>query len=98
MLRDARAHAESRGGYWQDNRVPGRAGRGVLFNADATCGLRQIGCVLVVCRAAQRSRLNFPKQALAHAWARHGYKNASLNDGTHLAFREIPKQWGLTVQ
>ena len=40
----------------------------------------------------------FTKQALAHAWARHGYKNASLNDGTHLAFREIPKQWGLTVQ
>ena len=35
------------------------AGLIAKLNADATCGLRQIGCVLVVCRAAQRSRLHF---------------------------------------
>ena len=37
------------------------------------------------------------RQALSLAWARHGYKNASLNDGVHLAFREVPKHWGLAV-
>jgi 2-polyprenyl-6-hydroxyphenyl methylase/3-demethylubiquinone-9 3-methyltransferase len=37
----------------------------------------------------------FTRQALTHAWARHGYKNASLDDGTHLAFRELPRHWGL---
>jgi Methyltransferase domain len=37
----------------------------------------------------------FSRQALTHAWARHGYKNASLNDDIHLAFRELPKQWSL---
>jgi SAM-dependent methyltransferase len=36
----------------------------------------------------------FSKYALSLAWARHGYKNASLNDGVHLAFREVPKHWG----
>ncbi len=41
----------------------------------------------------------FSKQALALAWARHGYRNASLNDNIHLAFRELPKHWGVaTVQ
>lgn len=37
----------------------------------------------------------FTKQALSLAWAHHGYKNASLNDSTHLAFRQIPEHWGL---
>ncbi len=40
----------------------------------------------------------FSRQALTLAWARHGYKNASLTDGIHLAFRELPEQWGLAVQ
>ena len=39
----------------------------------------------------------FSKQSLAQAWGRHGYKNASLNDGVHLAFRELPKHWGLSA-
>jgi SAM-dependent methyltransferase len=39
----------------------------------------------------------FTTQSLTHAWARHGYKHASLNNGMHLAFRELPKQWGLTA-
>jgi len=39
----------------------------------------------------------FTRQALALAWARHGYKNASLDDGTHLAFREVPKHWALAA-
>ena len=33
----------------------------------------------------------FTKQALAAAWARHGYKNVSLNDGTHIAYRTLPE-------
>jgi SAM-dependent methyltransferase len=37
----------------------------------------------------------FSKYALSLAWARYGYKNASLNDGIHLAFREVPRHWGL---
>ena len=37
----------------------------------------------------------FTKQALALAWARHGFKTAALNDGTHLAFRTLPKSWGM---
>jgi SAM-dependent methyltransferase len=37
----------------------------------------------------------FTRQALTLAWARYGYKNASLNDGVHLAFRELPKHWSL---
>jgi SAM-dependent methyltransferase len=37
----------------------------------------------------------FTRQALTLAWGRHGYKNASLTDGTHLAFRDLPKHWGL---
>jgi SAM-dependent methyltransferase len=39
----------------------------------------------------------FTKQALALAWARHGFQTAALNDGTHLAFRTLPKSWGLTT-
>jgi len=39
----------------------------------------------------------FTRQALTLAWARHGYKNASLSDGTHLAFRDLPQHWGLPV-
>jgi 2-polyprenyl-6-hydroxyphenyl methylase/3-demethylubiquinone-9 3-methyltransferase len=39
----------------------------------------------------------FAKQALALAWARHGFKTAALNEGTHLAFRTLPKSWGLTA-
>ncbi len=39
----------------------------------------------------------FTKQALTLAWARHGFKTAALNDGTHLAFRTLPKSWGLTA-
>jgi SAM-dependent methyltransferase len=40
----------------------------------------------------------FTKQALSLAWARYGYKNASLSDVIHLAFREIPQHWGLAIQ
>jgi hypothetical protein len=40
----------------------------------------------------------FTRQALALAWARHGFKTAALNDGTHLAFRTLPPSWGLTLQ
>jgi SAM-dependent methyltransferase len=35
----------------------------------------------------------FTKQALTAAWARHGYKNVSLNDGTHVAYRTLPEGW-----
>jgi hypothetical protein len=38
----------------------------------------------------------FSKQALAFAWARYGYRTVSFNPGTHLAFRTLPKSWGLT--
>jgi 2-polyprenyl-6-hydroxyphenyl methylase/3-demethylubiquinone-9 3-methyltransferase len=38
----------------------------------------------------------FSKQALATAWARHGYRTVSFNAGTHLAFRTLPTSWGLT--
>ncbi len=40
----------------------------------------------------------FSKQALAMAWARHGYRNASLNPGMHLAFRTLPESWGLACR
>jgi 2-polyprenyl-6-hydroxyphenyl methylase/3-demethylubiquinone-9 3-methyltransferase len=39
----------------------------------------------------------FTKQALAAAWGRHGYKSAALNDGIHLAFRTLPRHWGLAI-
>jgi hypothetical protein len=39
----------------------------------------------------------FSKEALAMAWARHGYRNASFNAGMHLAFRTLPESWGLTA-
>ena len=39
----------------------------------------------------------FSKTALALAWARHGYRTVSFNHGTHLAFRTLPKSWGLTA-
>lgn len=32
----------------------------------------------------------FSKQALAAIWARHGYKNVTLGDHLHLAFRTLP--------
>jgi hypothetical protein len=35
----------------------------------------------------------FTKQALAAAWARHGFKNVSLNDGTHIAYKTLPEGW-----
>jgi 2-polyprenyl-6-hydroxyphenyl methylase/3-demethylubiquinone-9 3-methyltransferase len=38
----------------------------------------------------------FSKQALATAWACHGYRTVSFNAGTHLAFRTLPTSWGLT--
>jgi 2-polyprenyl-6-hydroxyphenyl methylase/3-demethylubiquinone-9 3-methyltransferase len=37
----------------------------------------------------------FTKQALAAAWARHGYQNTSLNDNTHVAYRTLPPGWRL---
>jgi SAM-dependent methyltransferase len=39
----------------------------------------------------------FTKQALALAWARHGFTTVALNEGIHLAFRRLPEHWGLTV-
>jgi 2-polyprenyl-3-methyl-5-hydroxy-6-metoxy-1,4-benzoquinol methylase len=39
----------------------------------------------------------FTKQALALAWARHGFKTAALNDNLHLAFRTMPEHWGMKV-
>jgi 2-polyprenyl-6-hydroxyphenyl methylase/3-demethylubiquinone-9 3-methyltransferase len=39
----------------------------------------------------------FSKQSLAMAWARHGFQTISFNAGTHLAFRTLPKNWGLTA-
>lgn len=39
----------------------------------------------------------FTKEALATAWARHGYKTVALNQGTHLAYRQLPPSWGLTA-
>jgi len=39
----------------------------------------------------------FSKQALAAAWARYGFRTVSLNPGMHLAFRTLPKSWGLTA-
>jgi SAM-dependent methyltransferase len=39
----------------------------------------------------------FTRQSLALAWAKHGFKHVSLNDGTHLAYRTLPKRWGLTA-
>jgi SAM-dependent methyltransferase len=35
----------------------------------------------------------FTKQALTAAWATLGFKNASLNDGVHMAFRTLPAGW-----
>ncbi len=37
----------------------------------------------------------FTKEALAAAWGRHGFKNASLNDNLHLAYRTLPEGWQL---
>lgn len=37
----------------------------------------------------------FTKQALAAAWAHHGYKNHSLNDNMHVAYRTLPDGWQL---
>jgi hypothetical protein len=39
----------------------------------------------------------FTKQALALAWARHGFKTAALSDGIHIAFRTMPQSWGMRV-
>ena len=33
---------------------------------------------------------------LAAAWARHGFKNASLNDNLHVAYRTMPEGWQLS--
>jgi 2-polyprenyl-6-hydroxyphenyl methylase/3-demethylubiquinone-9 3-methyltransferase len=38
----------------------------------------------------------FTRQALAAAWDKYGFKSASLNAGLHLAFRNLPANWGLT--
>jgi hypothetical protein len=35
----------------------------------------------------------FTRQALSEAWARYGFKNASLSDGSHMAFRNLPPDW-----
>jgi hypothetical protein len=40
----------------------------------------------------------FTRQALTAAWAKFGFKNASLNDGMHLAFRNMPETWQMAVQ
>jgi hypothetical protein len=32
----------------------------------------------------------FSRRALTLAWGRHGYRNVSFNDNTHLAFRTLP--------
>jgi methyltransferase family protein len=39
----------------------------------------------------------FTKQALAMAWGRCGFKTLALSDGTHLAYRTLPKSWGLNA-
>ena len=39
----------------------------------------------------------FTREALTAAWAKFGFKNASLNDGTHIAFRTMPAAWGMAV-
>lgn len=39
----------------------------------------------------------FTRQALAAAWAKFGFKTASLNDGTHISFRTLPDAWGINV-
>jgi len=39
----------------------------------------------------------FTRHALALAWNRHGFKTVALNEGLHLAFRTLPKSWGLTA-
>jgi 2-polyprenyl-3-methyl-5-hydroxy-6-metoxy-1,4-benzoquinol methylase len=39
----------------------------------------------------------FSKQALATTWSRHGYRNASLNPGMHLAFCTLPESSGLAA-
>jgi len=39
----------------------------------------------------------FSRRSLAMAWSRHGYNMGSLNDGTHMAFRTLPMQWGIRV-
>lgn len=39
----------------------------------------------------------FTRQALAAAWARHGFRSVSLNDNIHMAFRTLPKHWGLAA-
>lgn len=38
----------------------------------------------------------FSRQALALAWAHHGYKTVPLSTGSHLAFRTLPAHWGLS--
>lgn len=40
----------------------------------------------------------FTRQALAAAWAKFGFKTASLNDGTHLSFRTLPDTWRMAIQ
>ena len=37
----------------------------------------------------------FSRQALAMVWARFGFRTASFNAGTHIAFRTLPPEWGL---
>jgi hypothetical protein len=39
----------------------------------------------------------FGKQSLAMVWARHGVSNGSFNSGTHLAFRTLQTERGLTA-
>ena len=38
----------------------------------------------------------FTRQALALAWAHYGYKSVPVSAGSHLAFRTMPAQWGLS--
>jgi 2-polyprenyl-6-hydroxyphenyl methylase/3-demethylubiquinone-9 3-methyltransferase len=39
----------------------------------------------------------FTRHALAAAWGKFGFKTASINEGLHLAFRNLPPSWGLTA-
>ncbi|MDR2000873.1 MAG: class I SAM-dependent methyltransferase [Zoogloeaceae bacterium] len=39
----------------------------------------------------------FTKQALEVAWAKHGFKTVVLNPALHLAYRNLPPGWNLTM-
>ena len=37
----------------------------------------------------------FTRPSLAAMWGRHGYKNVSLSDNIHFAYRTMPEGWRL---